>query len=210
MPVSSLYCVPLRVLAFTMKRVGMKDVYFIARANIAFTAVVNRLPSCFFESSKAQLPAAFLWHSLQQLQPDVHSCAPLSVQHETVNLPGTGSMALRSGLAKWSTAWKLAAGLTAGSATYALCEDIRGPSFDPEALERGAKALREINASPYAKKVKSDQCRSVSTRNLLWQMYAGCFAWHHVGSFTFSRLTPRRPVSAARRWWSCLCANAGH
>lgn len=28
------------------------------------------------------------------------------------------------------------------------------PSFDPEALERGAKALREINASPYAKKVR--------------------------------------------------------
>ena len=67
-----------------------------------------------------------------------------------------GSMALRSGLAKWSTAWKLAAGITAGSATYAVCEDIKGPSFDPEALERGAKALREINASPYAKKVESD------------------------------------------------------
>jgi ATPase family AAA domain-containing protein 3A/B len=28
-----------------------------------------------------------------------------------------------------------------------------GPYFDPEALERGAKALREINASPYAKQV---------------------------------------------------------
>jgi ATPase family AAA domain-containing protein 3A/B len=39
-----------------------------------------------------------------------------------------------------------------------LCDDSgerepRGPSFDPEALERGAKALREINKSPYAKKV---------------------------------------------------------
>ena len=29
----------------------------------------------------------------------------------------------------------------------------RGPLFDPEALERGAKALREINKSPYAKQV---------------------------------------------------------
>ena len=29
-------------------------------------------------------------------------------------------------------------------------------TFDPEALERGAKALREINASPYAKKVRAD------------------------------------------------------
>jgi len=28
-----------------------------------------------------------------------------------------------------------------------------GPLFDPEALERGAKALREINASPHAKQV---------------------------------------------------------
>ena len=27
------------------------------------------------------------------------------------------------------------------------------PSFDPEALERGAKALREINSSPHAKNV---------------------------------------------------------
>lgn len=27
------------------------------------------------------------------------------------------------------------------------------PSFDPEALERGAKALREINLSPHAKNV---------------------------------------------------------
>ena len=29
----------------------------------------------------------------------------------------------------------------------------QGPLFDPEALERGAKALREINASPHAKQV---------------------------------------------------------
>lgn len=28
------------------------------------------------------------------------------------------------------------------------------PYFDPEALERGAKALREINASPHAKQVR--------------------------------------------------------
>ena len=48
----------------------------------------------------------------------------------------------------------LAATLAAGS-TVALCEsDKRGPLFDPEALERGAKALKEINASPFAKKVQ--------------------------------------------------------
>ena len=63
-------------------------------------------------------------------------------------------MALRSGLAKWRQGLQLAAGVAAGSMTYAICEsDTRAPSFDPEALERGAKALREINASPNAKKV---------------------------------------------------------
>lgn len=31
--------------------------------------------------------------------------------------------------------------------------ETRGPVFDPEALERGAKALREINASSHAKQV---------------------------------------------------------
>ena len=34
------------------------------------------------------------------------------------------------------------------------------PSFDPEALERGAKALREINASPHAKNVRSHPVRA--------------------------------------------------
>ncbi|KAH8508346.1 hypothetical protein H0E87_010464 [Populus deltoides] len=32
-------------------------------------------------------------------------------------------------------------------------EDPKGAGFDPEALERGAKALREINSSPHAKQV---------------------------------------------------------
>ena len=32
-------------------------------------------------------------------------------------------------------------------------EDNSRPLFDPDALERGAKALREINKSPYAKQV---------------------------------------------------------
>ncbi|PSC70197.1 ATPase family AAA domain-containing 3-B [Micractinium conductrix] len=46
----------------------------------------------------------------------------------------------------------LAAGAAAGVST-ALCADDKGLGFDPEGLERGAKALREINASPWAKKV---------------------------------------------------------
>lgn len=37
--------------------------------------------------------------------------------------------------------------------TVASCADDKALGFDPEALERGAKALREINASPWAKKV---------------------------------------------------------
>jgi len=32
-------------------------------------------------------------------------------------------------------------------------EETKGAGFDPEALERGAKALREINSSPHAKQV---------------------------------------------------------
>lgn len=32
-------------------------------------------------------------------------------------------------------------------------DEPRGSGFDPESLERGAKALREINSSPYAKQV---------------------------------------------------------
>jgi hypothetical protein len=39
--------------------------------------------------------------------------------------------------------------------TVAACADDTAKMFDPEALERGAKALREIQASPYAKKVSA-------------------------------------------------------
>ena len=62
-------------------------------------------------------------------------------------------MAWRVALARWPTGAAVAvASLAAGGVAY--CErDVKGPSFDPEALERGAKALREINNSPYAKKV---------------------------------------------------------
>ena len=52
-----------------------------------------------------------------------------------------------------------AVGIT-GAASLALCEKTTAaaaaaaPSFDPEALERGAKALREINKSANAKQVR--------------------------------------------------------
>lgn len=64
------------------------------------------------------------------------------------------------GMARRYRAWALggaAAATWLGSSTsVALAEgkkkdDTSGPYFDPEALERGAKALREINASPYGK-----------------------------------------------------------
>lgn len=45
------------------------------------------------------------------------------------------------------------AGVALGT-TVAACADDTAKMFDPEALERGAKALREIQKSPYAKKVR--------------------------------------------------------
>ncbi|KAL3143353.1 hypothetical protein ABBQ38_002187 [Trebouxia sp. C0009 RCD-2024] len=62
-------------------------------------------------------------------------------------------MALRSLGRRWRAGAGVAAAIVAGG-TVAYCEDPKtGVGFDPEALERGAKALREINKSPYAKKV---------------------------------------------------------
>lgn len=63
-------------------------------------------------------------------------------------------MALRALVSRWPVSAGLAAAsLTAGG--VALCDsDLRAGMFDPEALERGAKALREINQSPHAKRVR--------------------------------------------------------
>ncbi|KAG8659921.1 hypothetical protein MANES_02G094700v8 [Manihot esculenta] len=41
----------------------------------------------------------------------------------------------------------------------AEADEPRGAGFDPEALERGAKALREINSSPYAKQTDHEAQR---------------------------------------------------
>ena len=65
----------------------------------------------------------------------------------------------------------LATALAAGG-TVAVCEsDKRGPLFDPEALERGAKALKEINASPFAKKVSPDLTAPLKMQN--FQLHEG-------------------------------------
>lgn len=63
-------------------------------------------------------------------------------------------MALRSLGRQWRAGVGIAAAIAAGG-TVAYCEDPKtSVGFDPEGLERGAKALREINKSPYAKKVQ--------------------------------------------------------
>jgi hypothetical protein len=48
----------------------------------------------------------------------------------------------------------------------------QGPLFDPEALERGAKALREINASPHAKQARrpAGGCGGPRQRARRWQL----------------------------------------
>lgn len=60
-------------------------------------------------------------------------------------------------------AYKLAAAIAAGGSAYSTvshsqCKDAEKPDgkgwFDPEALERGAKAIREIDRSTNAKKVR--------------------------------------------------------
>lgn len=66
-------------------------------------------------------------------------------------------MAVRTLAVRWRVAAGAAAAVAAGG-SVAYCEDPKGVGFDPEALERGAKALREINKSPYAKKVLPHLC----------------------------------------------------
>lgn len=68
-------------------------------------------------------------------------------------------MALRHYGAKVLLAGGLAGALIAPSVSLADKDEDKKktsdnrPLFDPDALERGAKALREINKSPYAKQV---------------------------------------------------------
>jgi hypothetical protein len=59
-------------------------------------------------------------------------------------------MAWRVAFGRLAVGGAAAATLGLGGVTY--CE-TSGPIFDPEALERGAKALREINKSTNAKQV---------------------------------------------------------
>jgi ATPase family AAA domain-containing protein 3A/B len=53
-------------------------------------------------------------------------------------------------------------------------KDATAPYFDPEALERGAKALREINASPHAKQASQQAVNS-------WSVVAWLYACGQAG-----------------------------
>ena len=83
-----------------------------------------------------------LWHCRQSKQSSLRRSQ--STQ--------SADMAFRTLAGRWRAGAAVAAAIAAGG-TVAYCEDPKGVGFDPEALERGAKALREINKSPYAKKV---------------------------------------------------------
>lgn len=62
----------------------------------------------------------------------------------------------------------LGLGVVAPSVAFADKKDDTGrPLFDPEALERGAQALREINKSPYAKQVRSWSSRRMDNHQTL-------------------------------------------
>jgi len=69
------------------------------------------------------------------------------------------AFAMRHLLAGSKPAMAGAIGLVSGLSVPAALAEKKGekdpgrPMFDPEALERGAAALREINKSPYAKQV---------------------------------------------------------
>jgi hypothetical protein len=65
---------------------------------------------------------------------------------------------------------RLWAGVAVAAASgAAYCEADNSKYFDPEALERGAKALREIQSSPFAKRV--------SVHGLMALRYRQCGSW---------------------------------
>ena len=95
-------------------------------------------------------------------------------------------MALRSLGRHWRVGANIAAAVAAGG-TVAYCEDPKtGVGFDPEALERGAKALREINKSPYAKKVQHAIADTFLLACCVWQLQfkPGMKAWFIEDSST--------------------------
>ena len=83
-------------------------------------------------------------------------CDPgyLREQDRSTNLYTMSLQRLGGSSRAWLAAGAAAACIIPSAAAYAeKKKDDIGSMFDPEALERGAKALREINASPYAKQV---------------------------------------------------------
>ena len=74
------------------------------------------------------------------------------------------AMRMLAGRLRYAGAAAAAASAGLSGAAYCDSKDV-APSFDPEALERGAAALREINKSPYAKKVGG------------FRLTEGCHSW---------------------------------
>ena len=84
-------------------------------------------------------------------------------------------------------------GLAVGTASVALCAEKGLDSksyFDPEALERGAKAVREINSSPLAKKVRHRQPPPARCAHMPLFCPSTCRFMRPYG--------PRRPPSSRR------------
>ena len=115
-----------------------------------------RLPECLFVFAlkRTKMFAQLLECKLQQS--NQASCE----RRSALQIPSR-RMALRKLASRWRAGAGIAAAMAAGGGV-AYCEDPKGVGFDPEALERGAAALREINKSPYAKKVciSDGNCRS--------------------------------------------------
>jgi hypothetical protein len=78
---------------------------------------------------------------------------------------------------------------------HARSQGTMPTAFDPEALERGAKALREISASPNAKKVRAVACRC--TRR-----------WTHTRVRRAAAALECQSAARLRQMWRCAHAVA--
>lgn len=110
-------------------------------------------------------------------------------------MPASG-MARRGGGLVLGTAAAAAAWLGSGT-SVALADGKKkedgsaAPYFDPDALERGAKALREINSSPHAKQASGDPGPPMPAASVhshhpcqVTQTLSWCMCWFHAVSHT--------------------------
>lgn len=122
-------------------------------------------------------------------------------------------MALRQLAAKAG----MIAGLGGGAAlgTVAYCADDKDKYFDPEALERGAKALREIQSSPFAKKVWTLAKVAPSLPcNAMWLgcICAPCAALCFNPTFSQSKTkedSEHKAMASLAGWFGCQLRSLG-